>query len=94
MPDRRSRLPSGTRAASQQAAQKVFENEMALAELRGADRVRRHVREVIDSAAVTVRLEGVEVDVVPTALVERALVVRPPSGQAAGDQANDHRTRT
>jgi hypothetical protein len=30
MPDRRNRLPGGTRAASQRAVQKVFENEQAL----------------------------------------------------------------
>jgi hypothetical protein len=78
MPDRRTRLPGGTRAASQRAVQKVFENEQALAELRGADRVRRRVREVLDSSTVTVPLGDVEVEMVPVVLVERALAQHAP----------------
>jgi hypothetical protein len=73
MPNRRNRLPSGTRAASQLAVQKVFENEQALAELRGADRVRRQVRAVLDETTTTVRVDGVDVEMVPRVAIERAL---------------------
>lgn len=73
MPDRRNRLPGGTRAASQRAVQKVFENEQALAELKGADRVRRQVRAALDASSTTVRIDGQDVDVVPRSAVEQAL---------------------
>ncbi len=73
MPDRRNRLPSGTRAASQRAVQKVFDNEQKLAELRGEERVRRRIREVMQTAAFETHLGDVAVTVVPTAAVEEAL---------------------
>ena len=73
MPDRRARLPGGTRAASQRAVQKVFENEQALAELKGADRVRRQVRAVREESSTTVQIDGHDVEVVPRAAVEQAL---------------------
>ena len=73
MPNPRNRLPAGTRAASQRAVQKVFDNERALAELRGADRIRRQVREALDDATTTATVDGAEVEVVPRAAVERAL---------------------
>ena len=73
MPNPRSRLPAGTRAASQRAAQKVFENERALAELRGKQEVSRRIREVLDAERRTVDLEGTTTEVVPVEAVERAL---------------------
>ena len=73
MPDRRSRLPAGTRAASQRAVQKVFDNELALAELRGAQEVRRRVREVLATAARSAEIDGVTVEVVPVDAVEKSL---------------------
>ena len=76
MPSRRDRLPAGTRSASQRAVQKVFDNELALAELRGADEVRRAVRAVVDAEAVTAEVDGAAVEVVPVSAVERALATR------------------
>jgi hypothetical protein len=76
MPSRRDRLPAGTRSASQRAVQKVFENERALAELKGADEVRRSVRAVLESEAVTAEVDGAAVDVVPVSAVEQALARR------------------
>ena len=73
MPSRRDRLPAGTRSASQRAVQKVFDNELALAELRGADEVRRKVRAVLDQEATTAEVAGEVVDVVPVAAVQEAL---------------------
>ena len=73
MPSRRDRLPAGTRSASQRAVQKVFDNELALAELRGADEVRRAVRAVLDSEAFSAQVDGAEAEVVPVSAVERAL---------------------
>ena len=73
MPERRNRLPSGTRAASQRAVQKVFDNEQKLAELRGEERVRRRVREVMSTASFEVHVGDAAVDVVPSAAVEEAL---------------------
>jgi hypothetical protein len=77
MPSRRDRLPAGTRSASQRAVQKVFDNERALAELRGADDVRRRVRTVLDQETRTVEVDGEAVPVVPVAAVERALLSGP-----------------
>ena len=74
MPSRRDRLPAGTRSASQRAVQKVFDNELALAELRGAEEVRRRVRAVLDQEATTVEVAGTAVAVVPVTAVEKALV--------------------
>ena len=76
MPSRRDRLPAGTRSASQRAVQKVFDNERALAELRGADEVRRRVRAALDQETITVEVAGTAVDVVPVAAVEQALAPR------------------
>ena len=73
MPDRRSRLPAGTRAASQRAVQKVFDNELALAELRGAQEVRRRVREVLATGTRSVEIDGVSRDVVPVDVIEKSL---------------------
>jgi hypothetical protein len=73
MPSRRDRLPAGTRSASQRAVQKVFDNERTLAELRGADEVRRSVRAVLDQQATTAEIDGAVVEVVPVAAVERAI---------------------
>lgn len=79
MPSRRDRLPAGTRSASQRAVQKVFDNERALAELRGADEVRRGVRAALDQETITVEVDGASVEVVPVAVVEQALAPRRPS---------------
>ena len=73
MPDRRNRLPAGTRAASQRAVQKVFANEQALAELGGRQRVARQVREVLASQRRTVEIDGQPVEVVPVDAIEEAL---------------------
>ena len=73
MPDRRGRLPAGTRAASQRAVQKVFANEQALAELRGRQDVTRRVREALAAGRRTVEIDGTAVDVVPVQAVEEAL---------------------
>ena len=73
MPDRRNRLPAGTRAASQRAVQKVFANEQALAELSGRQRVSRRVREVLAAQRRTVEIDGKPVDVVPVDAIEEAL---------------------
>lgn len=73
MPDRRNRLPAGTRAASQRAVQKVFANEQALAELSGRQRVARQVREVLASQRRTVEIDGQPVEVVPVDAIEEAL---------------------
>jgi hypothetical protein len=53
--------------------QKVFANEQALAELKGADRVRRQVRAVLEESSTTVSIGGQDVEVVPRAAVEQAL---------------------
>jgi hypothetical protein len=74
MPSRRDRLPAGTRSASQRAVQKVFDNELALAQLRGADAVRRKVRAVLERETTTAEVAGAAVEVVPVAAVEQALV--------------------
>jgi hypothetical protein len=74
MPSRRDRLPAGTRSASQRAVQKVFDNELALAELRGAEEIRRKVRAVLEQESVTTEIDGAAVEVVPVSLVEQALV--------------------
>jgi hypothetical protein len=73
MPDRRNRLPAGTRAASQRAVQKVYENEQKLAELRGRQELTRRVREVLTAETRTVEIDGATVDVVPVEAIERAL---------------------
>ena len=73
MPDRRNRLPAGTRAASQRAVQKVFANEQALAELGGRQRVARQVREVLASQRRTVEIDGQPVEVVPVDAIEAVL---------------------
>ena len=73
MPSRRDRLPAGTRSASQRAVQKVFDNELALARLQGADEVRSGVRAVLEEQARTAEIDGVAVEVVPVAAVEEAL---------------------
>jgi hypothetical protein len=73
VPDRRNRLPAGTRAASQRAVQKVFANEQALAELSGRQRVARQVREVLASQRRTVEIDGQPVEVVPVDAIEEAL---------------------
>ena len=76
MPDRRSRLPAGTRAASQRAVQKVFENELALAELKATQEIRRRLEAIPDERRHTIEVDGRSVEVVELAAVEDALAGR------------------
>jgi hypothetical protein len=58
-----------TRSASQQAAKKVFDQELALAAERGAERVRAQVSTMLDERRRVVRLGDQQIEVVEVSAV-------------------------
>jgi hypothetical protein len=52
---------------SQQAVQKVMDHELALAQARGAEEVRAHVRHLVDEHRRVVRLGEQQIEVVEVA---------------------------
>lgn len=60
-------------AASQHAAEQVHARELALAEERGAERMRERLRDMLDDRRRVVRLGGSQIEVVEVAAIEDVL---------------------
>jgi len=60
-------------SASQKATKKVYDEELALAEERGAEQLRARLREMLDERRRVVRLGDQQIEVVEVSAVEGAL---------------------
>lgn len=60
-------------AASQHATEQVLARELALAEERGAERVRARLRDMLVDSRRVVRLGGSQIEVVEVAAIEDVL---------------------
>jgi hypothetical protein len=62
-----------TRSASQKEAKKVYDEELALAEQRGAEQLRAKLRDMLNDRRRVVRLGDQQIEVVEVSAVEGAL---------------------
>jgi hypothetical protein len=62
-----------TRPASQKAAKKVFDAELAQAEERGAEQLRAKLRDMLNERRRVVRLGDQQIEVVEVSAVQAAL---------------------